>query len=431
VPESADQTLFFIIPFEQGKSEYKPEDIAPFIEELNKPDFLVNQIHIVAHSSFEGDSTLNAKLQRERAESIVRGIEQFQKMSVQYTITTDDSYDLFRDSLKKTAYSSMANMSRAELRQTLTPDFIREHEAMFQSQRFARIELKVTYDISGSNEEKFVLQDYQKAISEKNAASALAIQQYMMQQVKRGRFSPGSITQTALPQDVSFASLHINKRFIEVKYERDELFAPTDKTHLDDLYRMYPKNDFAAFNKYMASIILKEIPEKNQRKEFLTQLQSLHTRKNIPTEMVDGLNLEYQLQLIEAFDTLEPNQPNEEVDKAMEQVKKMMNLEAGTWQNNLSLAYIFMKHGDLEFAQKLLEPYVSEPDVNEQLLFTYISVAANNRDQIFSRNFRQAMQKASELNREKYCDLFGAPFLSFQMMDNPLIKEQYCRSCQQ
>ena len=98
-------------------------------------------------------------------------------------------------------------------------------------------------------------------------------------------------------------------------------------------------------------------------------------------------------------------------------------------ESSLKLAYIFENHNDLAYALKLLNPYITDENVDEQLVFTYISIASHFPDQIFSKNFRLAMSKAAAKNKDRYCGLFGAPKMSFQVMDNPLIKKQFCETC--
>ncbi|MCZ8283964.1 MAG: hypothetical protein O9353_00780, partial [Bacteroidia bacterium] len=74
-PKSESSILNFTIPFEKNKSEFKPEDIQPFIKALNEPDFVIDGLYIYAFSSIEGDASANAKLQRKRAESVTKVLQ--------------------------------------------------------------------------------------------------------------------------------------------------------------------------------------------------------------------------------------------------------------------------------------------------------------------------------------------------------------------
>jgi hypothetical protein len=39
--------------------------------------------------------------------------------------------------------------------------------------------------------------------------------------------------------------------------------------------------------------------------------------------------------------------------------------------------------------------------------------------------FSDALHKAKEKNPERYCKLFGDPYMSFQVLDNPNAKKDY------
>ncbi|MBK6522990.1 MAG: hypothetical protein IPG08_12030 [Sphingobacteriaceae bacterium] len=78
-PKSESSILTFNIPFAKNKFEFKNEDIQPFINAMNEPDFIIDGLYIYAYSSIEGDSAANAKLQRKRAESVTKVLQEKQK----------------------------------------------------------------------------------------------------------------------------------------------------------------------------------------------------------------------------------------------------------------------------------------------------------------------------------------------------------------
>jgi hypothetical protein len=87
-----------------------------------------------------------------------------------------------------------------------------------------------------------------------------------------------------------------------------------------------------------------------------------------------------------------------------------------------------MRFKDYKFAATLLEPYIETQKPDEQLIFTYISLCAQSPEKIKSKMFVKAMNRAKELNNERYCKLFGAPYLTFQVMDNPNVKKDVSAS---
>jgi hypothetical protein len=68
--------------------------------------------------------------------------------------------------------------------------------------------------------------------------------------------------------------------------------------------------------------------------------------------------------------------------------------------------------------------------VDENLVFAYASLCTHFQDKLSSAKFVATMKKAREMNSKRFCKLFGAPYMSFQVMDNPFIKEEFCKYCE-
>ncbi len=107
----------------------------------------------------------------------------------------------------------------------------------------------------------------------------------------------------------------------------------------------------------------------------------------------------------------------------------MINVEESTWQSALKLAKLFIENKDYKYSAKLLEPHAISNKANEDLLFTYIITCSHVPALMKSKSFILALRKAKEVNKDRYCKLFGQPFMSFQVFENPFVKEDYCDSC--
>ena len=68
-------------------------------------------------------------------------------------------------------------------------------------------------------------------------------------------------------------------------------------------------------------------------------------------------------------------------------------------------------------------------DINEELLFTYIIISSQKGSDNHSKAFRDALHNASKINKSRFCRLFGAPYLSYQLLDDPIIKNMHCSIC--
>lgn len=428
-PKPENQTLTFKIPFEKNKTDYNKDDIKGFLDALKEPQFVINEINIQANSSLEGDSVSNAKLQQNRAKSIVAALEKLQGKKVIANITTSDSWDLFQQQIKgKNEYKEWQGLSKSEVIDKLNKGANIEMESLLAEERFAAIEMKVTYDFTGANEETFVCNSLRKAIVKKDVETAKRISRFLVQQIVKKRYGHKQYLNVEVPEEAPYVPIIVSQLFIDNKFNHADSIYTALRDKMNKLSEKYPNEDFAAWNKIYFDLKTDGITDVRNIIPTQTRINQLYNGR-IPQRLNDALNLEYQFRIIEKVDTLDASQPNDALKASMDRIKKIFNLEAANWENALKLATIFQRHGDLTYARKLLEPYLSDEKLNENLVFTYIAIAAHFQDEIYGRNFRLAMSRASEINQERFCKLFGAPYLSFQVLDNPAVKKVFCDSC--
>jgi len=145
-PFLESKTLSWNIPFEKNKFDYRQTDIAPFIDSLNEPKFIIQEVKITAYSSLEGDSLNNAKLQEKRAASIVKVLEQQQAgQKIKYTVVAGNSWEIFKRQIVLTNYYYLADSSIQAVRNLLNKDtaLVRKIEPLLHAERFATIDMKV------------------------------------------------------------------------------------------------------------------------------------------------------------------------------------------------------------------------------------------------------------------------------------------------
>jgi hypothetical protein len=127
------------------------------------------------------------------------------------------------------------------------------------------------------------------------------------------------------------------------------------------------------------------------------------------------------------LDTTDTPAAQAAVDGCIERIKSFYDLKDASWQNALKLGFVFARAKDYRYASSLLEPYLNEK-ADENLVFAYISIASHLPDKFYSRKFAQALSIARNKDSQRYCKLFGEPFMSFQVLDNPEIKKEYLGS---
>jgi len=146
-------------------------------------------------------------------------------------------------------------------------------------------------------------------------------------------------------------------------------------------------------------------------------------------ETIDLLNLEFQINVIQAIDTTDT--PTPLVKEKLQKIKEIANIDQTNddWQNAMKLAYIFVQAKDFDFAAKILEPFIYDKSVYEELLYNYIYLCTYTDARIFSNRFVYAVRKAQAMNPKRFCEMFSKKKISFQILRNSLVKEIYCQYC--
>ena len=423
-PRSESSILNFTIPFEKNKSEFKTEDVQPFIKALNEPDFMIDGLYIYAYSSIEGDATANAKLQRKRAESVTKVLQSMQQNKINPTIETKDSWNLFEMEMEDGKYADLVKLGKDKAIKKINADgsLLSELEPVLAKQRFAQIVMDVTYDITGDKEQRFTTVSFNRALKANKLPQAYKIMEYAAMQVIKKKYTEDALDSLKVPNDARFVNFMNNKVYFEY-LAKSSLVDEDDYTELKRLEKLDPANDVVRYNRIFSSIKLDTtLGTKEQQGKMQQEIDALYKSK-IEKKHVDNLNIEWQFKIMEALDTVENAEP--QIEACITRIKSFYNFKDATWQNALKLAYVFTRGKDYKFSSNILEPFVKVDNIDEGLLFSYISIASHLPEKFYSRIFNEALHKAKEKNPERYCQLFGEPRMSFQVLGNPNAKNDY------
>jgi uncharacterized protein YkwD len=425
-PKNESSILNFTIPFEKNKFEFKPEDIAPFIKAMNEPDFIIDGLYIYAYSSIEGDSAANTRLQLKRAQSVVSVLQGMQNTQIKPTILTKDSWGLFLLENEDGKYADLVNLGKDKAIAKINNDkkLLEELEPILAGERFAQIIMDVTYDVIGTKEMKFSTISFNKAAKAGNTKLSYKILEFINKRVNEGKY-PASIYDSLLITE-NKTNTGILNNHIYYKYLTTNSVEEEDEKTFDRLLQIEPSNPVLQYNKVFCQINLDSsagnTDHQNTVQETITNLYG-----KLDSNYVNGLNIEWQFKIMETIDTM----PNSEalMDACINRIKLFYNIKDASWQNALKLASVFNRAKDFTRAADVLEPYLSASNVNESLVFTYISSASRVQEKYYSRNFAKALEIAKDKNPERYCKLFGEPFMTFQVLENPGVKKVYQANC--
>lgn len=422
-PKSESTLLSFSIPFEKNKSDYKEEDLVPFLNALQEPDFFIEGMYITAYSSIEGDAKSNATLQKKRAESIIKALSKMQKAGVVTNVKTSDSWSLFQMETEDGKYDYLSKMPKEKAIQEInSKGLAADLEPILAKERFAQIVMDVTYDITGTKEEKFSVSKFNQAVKKGDLKQAYKIQYYIGNQMRSQKYSSEALSKLVIPAEAKYSGL-MNNNIVNHYLLNNSVPDEEDYAGMKKLSVLDPANNYVKFNTLFCSLKLDStIGDKKAQDDMQTKIESLY-KTEIPKKYVDALNTEWQFRIIEVYDTMESGAPV--VEASINKIKAFYNFKDGSWQNALKLSYIFARFKDYKFASNILAPFVKEEKPDEQLLFAYVSYCAQEAELVNSRMFVTALEKAEKANHNRYCKLFGQPYLTFQVLDNPLVKQDY------
>jgi hypothetical protein len=433
--DSTKNTLVFRVPFDKNKSSYRFGDLEPIIKALNEPKFSIDSINIVAFTSLEGDSVKNAILQIKRAKSIVQALHDINKQDFINTIETYDAWDMFKEQVKGTERYMFGLMTKQQLIDTLNRSKLlrKELEDILQEERVTLVHMKITYATEGENELPFLVYSIQKAIDKEQLSRAMRIQKYAVQQCMLGRFDAEKLLKINYPFKKEYIPFHLNNLFLESRFLRDDSVTFDIKKKLYKLGDLDPNNDLIKYNKMISFIKNATIKDLSQIKENQVRIDNLHKSKFklLTKERIDLLDLEYQFKIIDQLDSLGVSSTNKDVLAAIEKVKALyaISTSGNKWENALKMADIFMRYNDNRAAIKFMAPFLKDENISEKFIYGYIACAAHYAENWYTPDFRVALSRAKELNPKRYCALFAEPFLSIQVLENPLIKREYCEAC--
>ncbi len=424
VPENGQLT--FNVPFAQNKSTYNPEDIEPFIKALNEPQFIINQMTITAYSSMEGGDKENETLQKKRAESILTAIKRRQKGNITNNIATSDSWDFFRRDIANTKYSDLLESTPSEVKRKLTGKLLKDMEPILAKHRFASIVMDITYDVTGSYEQPFVVSKFNKLLDKGDIANAFAVQKYIVKTIQTGKYNSKIAKEMKRPgTEKRFLPLLTNYYYIQ-NYFRDineDMIA-----NVKPLSALDPVNEYAYFNKMVCDVMDTEITTEAIMRDMQNNVDKAYSSKNIGKKHLDNLNLELQFKILEFADTSVSQAMVSAAEQTYEKIKQIaLGLDKVTWQNSYKLADIFIDHGDYRYAITLMDPFIDNVNVTNDFLFTYFSLLSHREDFYLTPSFEAIAKRCLETDKARFCTVMGK--FSFQVMENGAVKKIFCKEC--
>lgn len=417
------KTLTWNIPFERNKFEYKQSDVEPIIDSLNEPKFTIQEIKITAFSSIEGDSVKNFELQQKRAASIVKVLEQQQAgTKIKYTVKQGNSWDIFRRQILLTNYYYLADSSQSYVRMRLNKDttLSRKIEHLLQAERFASIEMRVSFDLKKLKEDEYWAYRIQKAIEKKDLKRALSNQTALIKLYQAGKVSYERFMAVQIPMEAKYIAL-LNNKFLYINNTAEKL------GKFETLRTLDPNNPIIKYN-YLAlklnSISALDNDARREELQILSSLFSSLTATAIPVKLYNTLRSRFH-------PIINDNRKSKKAE-TYKNIKELSQSSPVLEAVFLADYYADQKRFDLA-AQILFDHYADVNDEDSALCREYclrmLYFGKASKNEAFEKQYYGVFKKLQKTNPELFCEIFNKSKVSFKFFENLHVKKLYCDAC--
>ncbi len=428
--DSIARQLEFEILFEKAKYNYKLSDIKPILDSISLNRYQIKQIQITAYSSVEGSKEDNEKLQRKRAESILKAIQEYQLKNVPTVIKTKENWAGFFESIKGSPYEKdFAKFSKEVIRKIINSDTLDYNlEPYLEDQRKGIVVIDLASQLPDTTLAKMLLKRYRSAIKMHKVDEVKALQAAIFRLIRKGFISKEQFFDIKIPHTRENIPLNNNRiAFKGVLYPvTDSLLQALLKEINIQLY-IAPKNPFLLYNKQL--IILRRWENNynlvSDAKQLYKDIVKLYS-SGIDKWRVKQLELNYHLI---AADYFYETKKFKEREKSLKSIKQTLTNAQLSMKQTYDIARYFMFQMRIEWAVELMKPWIDKNEFDEDFIFSFLTVAIYTDDVIPKKKYYEYLKIAQQMNPERFCRLFGYPNMSFQLLEDLDIKEIYCTHC--
>lgn len=430
-PEEGTVSLSF--PYEAKKTDYTAAGFNLDKKDPNLPQYKVNSVELISHISpdYYQDPAYKA-IQEKRAAAIKKDLQRyFPGMDIK--LVYDYCWDEFKE--KITQHEEYYDLSFKTLEEAAKELRLYNRYAAkvldtnyLAPLRTMELRQSVTYYAdSPTGEEAFALWKFNNAVKNpKQLGFAMSVEDYILKQVESGKFSSASIEKMDIPFKKEYQTLLNNKLY--ALYYKSPKLTPAMAEQMTKIYNLNTANQLLMYNTTVSDVLAAKINTMADIAKTQATIDRLYTIPAIPKDRVNSLNLEYQFKIINYLDTLPVNaETTAQINATYAKIKEIRNEKMDSWKNAFKLASYFNKRYDYVYSLSLMTPFLDDPTISEDFIFSYVSLAAHREETYLSGLFTKAVQLAADKNSVRLCGLIDK--LPTCILENEDAKKIICKAC--
>ncbi len=448
----------FTVPFEQGQVEFTDEDIQPLLASFGELKYNIDSIEIHAYASVEGDSIINQRLQRLRAENITRLIQSRQEKAIKLSVlTSTDWYGFTNNASKSGKWKFLANKTSKEIQQYLQSHDTKELESLLAPTRRGDVRLYATipldqknYPFLIRNENQRLLDAFKYEKRPEKRDSLLryieALYEFSHYLVKNDSLSPDELAKFTIPT-LAESSPKLTQQHLLYGYEFEEAFKQHNdrwkRYHASDMDKFYKQNRQS--NEMLSAFLYQYVRiqvddykrqppfEQDQVQQLLDLMQKLQSSYQVDTvfrKNIDRLNFDLNVMLLNEVFTLNKDLMGSGHD-ASKSIAQLFSYYTKYNQLTDSIAIALtkcaVKYGDINSAVGMLEPHAK----TDETIAYFMQLSWNHpSDAQWTRYYDYLIELNQTMNPDTWCNMFmGDCHIPFQAFDHEKLREVFCQSC--
>jgi hypothetical protein len=420
-------------PYEAKKTDYTAAGFNLDKTDPNLPPYKVNSVELISHISpdYYQDPSYKA-IQEKRAAAIKKDLQRYFP-GVDIKLVYDYCWDEFKE--KITQHEEYYDLSFKTLEEAAKELRLYNRYAAkvldtnyLAPLRTMELRQSVTYYAdSPTGEEAFALWKFNNAVKNpKQLGFAMSVEDYILKQVESGKFSSSSLEKMEIPFKKEYQTLLNNKLYAQ--YYKSSKLTPAMAEQMTKIYNLNTANQLLLYNTTVADVLAAKINTMADITKTQAAIDKLYSVPAIPKDRVNSLNLEYQFKIINYLDTLPATtETTAMIASTYQKIKEIRNEKMDSWKNAFKLASYFNKRYDYMYSLSLMTPFLDDPTISEDFIFSYVTLAAHREETYLSGLFTKAVGLAAEKNPTRLCGLVDK--LPTCILENEEAKKIICKAC--
>jgi hypothetical protein len=433
VISSEDGKISTAFVYDAKKTDYTAASFNLDKKDPDLPQYKVNSVELISHISpdYYQDPAYKT-IQEKRANALKKDLQAYFP-GIDIKLVYDYCWDEFKEKITQheeyydLSFKTLEEAAK-ELRMYNRYAAKALDSAYLAPLRTMELRQYVTYYAdSPSSEEAFALWKFNNAVTNpKQLGFAMSVEDYIIKQVENGKFSSSSLEKMNIPFKKEYQTLLNNKLYAQ--YYKSSKLTPAMAEQMTKIYNLNTANQLLLYNTTVADVLAATINSPADITKTQAAIDKLYTIPAIPKERVNSLNLEYQFKIINYLDTVPATTETAALlTSTYQKIKEIRNDKLDSWKNAFKLASYFNKRYDYMYSLSLMTPFLDDPTISEDFIFSYITLAAHREETYLSGLFTKAVKLAAEKNAPRLCGLVDK--LPTCILENEEAKKVICKAC--